>query len=73
MDNKHWQEAQEAARKEGGSNFVVTPDGKAFIAGYPEYGWIIVSSTQNLKLEARTAQGVELALEELGLPSLGWT
>ncbi len=27
---KHWQEAQEQAREESGSNFVFTPDGKGF-------------------------------------------
>lgn len=70
---KHWQEAQEAARKKGGGNFVFTSDRKACIAGFSERGWIIISSLHNLKLEARTAQGVELALEELGLPPLGWS
>ena len=68
----HWQEAQERARREGCGNFVFTPDSQACIAGSSERGWIILSSQHNLKLEAQTAQGVERALEELGLPPLGW-
>lgn len=71
--SKHWQEAQEALREEGWSNYVFMPDGSAAIAGYPERGWIIVDAKHNLKLEAKTSAGVEMALEELGLPSLGWS
>jgi hypothetical protein len=54
-------------------NFVFLPDDRALIAGTPERGWIILSPRHNLKLEAQTAQGVELALEELVLPPLGWS
>lgn len=68
----HWQEAQEAARKTGWANFVSTADQKAWIAGSPERGWIILSSQHNLQLVAKTERGVEMALEELGLPALGW-
>jgi len=69
--SKHWQKAQEAARKEGGSNFIFLPNNKALFVGSQERGWIIQSSVHNLKLEAQTAQGVELALEELAFPPPG--
>lgn len=53
-----------------GGNVIVTPDGKALIVGSPERGWLIV--TPDRCLSARTAQGVELALEELDILPLGW-
>jgi hypothetical protein len=56
--SNHWQEAQEQARRAAGCNFVFTPDRKACIAGSAERGWVILSLNHNLKLEARTAQGV---------------
>ncbi len=46
------------------------PDNRAMFAGYEGYGWVVV--TPKRSLEAKTAQGVQLVLEELRLPSLGW-
>lgn len=71
--NQHWQEAQEAAKKTGWSNFVFDSSGQACIAGSPDRGWIILSPQHHLQLQARTEQGVDLALQELGLPLLGWS
>ncbi len=68
--SNHWREAQEIQRKRVGTNAVFTPDGKRAITGYEEYGWLIV--TPEHSIEARTALGVEMVLEELELPLLGW-
>ncbi|MGH2496497.1 MAG: hypothetical protein ACRDIV_17500 [Ktedonobacteraceae bacterium] len=65
-----WHEAQEQQRKAGG-NAVFTPDHRGAITGYEELGWLVI--TCDLSLKVRTAEGVQLALEELGLPQLGWS
>lgn len=70
--SKHWQEAQEAARKTGWGNFVSTADQDAWIVGSTECSWIIFSCHRKLQLVAKTVQGVDMVLEELDLPHLGW-
>ncbi len=66
----HWQEAQEQERAKGPGNFVFSPDEKACIAGNEKRGWMIL--TPDGTVEVKTAQGVDMMLEELGLPHLGW-
>jgi len=68
--NNHWLEAQEQARAKGPGNFIFLPEEKACIAGYEGYGWFVLTSQGSIKV--RTPQGVDMVLEELGLPSLGW-
>jgi hypothetical protein len=69
MDN-HWQEAQEQERSKGPGNFVFSPEENACIAGNEDLGWMILTSEGSVKV--RIAQGVDMMLEELGLPYLGW-
>lgn len=71
INNMHWLEAQEETLKRGPGNFVFLEDNGACIAGSEELGWRVITA-DNLKLGARTAVGVDLVLEELGLPHLGW-
>lgn len=68
--SKHWSEAQGEEREAGPGNFILTDDESAWMAGSPERGWIV--GTHEQCLGAQTADGVEMVLEELGLPSLGW-
>lgn len=68
--SNHWQEAQKEQREKTGTNAVFLPNEQATITGYEGYGWLLV--TPELSLSAQTAQGVELVLEELDLPLLGW-
>jgi hypothetical protein len=65
----HWQEAQK--QKTGWANYIFL-DERACIAGFLKMGWIILDTQNNLKLQAKTPQGVERVLEELELPPLGW-
>ena len=66
----HWQEAQKRAYEQSGTNFVFLPENRALLAGYQGYGWVVV--TPERSMEAQTVQQVELVLEELLLPPLGW-
>ncbi len=66
---KHWQEAQEEAHAKSGTN--VVQNGNVVLIGNPARGWRIVTPKQSL--EARTARGVELILEELEVAPLGWS
>jgi hypothetical protein len=68
---KHWQEAQEEARATNGANMVFTQDGKVALVGSPGRGWRIV--TCETMLQAQTALGVDLVLEELEITPLGWS
>jgi len=68
--SKHWREAQEAGREETGTNAVFLPNQEGAIVGHQGYGWLIM--TPETAIQVQTTQGVELALEELNLPSLGW-
>jgi hypothetical protein len=54
----------------GPGNFVFSPDEKASITGNEERGWAILSPDGSV--EVKTAQGIDIMLEELGLPHLGW-
>jgi hypothetical protein len=68
--NMHWQEAQARARASSGTNIVFLPDGKAALVGHAARGWLVVTPERGMA--ARTAEGVQLVLEELRLPALGW-
>src|SRR5579862_1237236 len=68
--SKYWQEAQELARKQDGTNFVFLPENRAMLAGYKKRGWRILTAQGGV--EVKTARGVDLMLKELDLPLLGW-
>lgn len=67
----HWQEAQQKQREETGTNIVLLSDGNVALIGCKETGWMLI--TPEITWKAQTDQGVELAMEELGLPPLGWS
>jgi hypothetical protein len=68
---KHWQEAQDESLATSGTNMVFTQDGKVALVGSRDRGWRIVTS--ETMLQAQTALGVDLVLEELEITPLGWS
>lgn len=68
--NNHWLEAQQQQRTEAGHNIVLSLDERNIIVGKEDRGWILL--TPKGSIPVRTAQGMDLLLEELEVPHLGW-